>query len=143
MDGQECDVSNLDEPGNVLLVEDDEQVRRLLSWMLERRGNTIVEKSNGQDAWSFMEAEGASIRFAIIDLVIPGIDGVELAERIRLRYPNVGILLVTGHDAEEGRELIRQDPGVSLLQKPFGEVDLEEALAGIDHSPDPSMSALT
>jgi len=119
---------------NVLLVEDDEQVRRLLNWMLERRGNTIVEMADGEDAWTFMEEQGDSVRIAIIDLVIPGIDGVELAQRIRDRYSDVGILLVTGHDGEEGQEFIRNDPKASLLRKPFGEVDLEEAVASIDQS---------
>ena len=142
VDGQAPDSDDPNEPGTVLLVEDDEQVRKLLSWMLERRGNRIVEQGNGKDAWSFMEHHGGSVRFAIIDLVIPGIDGVELADRIRQRYPEVGILLVTGNDVEEVREVIRHDSGITLLQKPFGEVDLEEALAGIDHSQQVSVSGI-
>ena len=110
--------------------------------MMERRGSTIVEKGNGEDAWAFMEKDGGVVRLAIIDLVIPGIDGVELAQRIRDRHPDVGILLVTGHDAEEGREFIRNDPKVTLLRKPFGEVDLEEALASIDQSMEDTVSEI-
>ncbi|MCH2161605.1 MAG: response regulator [Phycisphaerales bacterium] len=120
-------IGTMVEASDVLLVEDDEQVRRLLGWMLERRGNSIVEMDDGEKAWAFMEGQGESIRFAIIDLVIPGVGGVELAQRIRTHYPEVGILLVTGHDGEEGMEFIRNDPMVALLRKPFGEKELEVA----------------
>jgi PAS domain S-box-containing protein len=108
----------------ILLVEDDAQVRELVSRSLTRSGYRVITAGNGEEA---LEVMGTTVLFhmLITDVVLPGMSGPALAERISERRPGIRVLFMSGHTgtatAPRGRW---DDEGISFLQKPFTPDDL-------------------
>jgi two-component system, cell cycle sensor histidine kinase and response regulator CckA len=112
-------------PVSVLLVEDQDGVRRFASLTLQGAGHQVSEAESGEAALELTRA-GDHFDVLVTDLTMPGIDGQELAERIRILQPNVGVVLMSGYAPDlEGTELV--DRSV-FLQKPFPPADLLAAL---------------
>jgi CheY-like chemotaxis protein len=103
----------------VLVVEDDDSVRRLAVLSLRSNGYAVMEARNAADAL-VLAGGSAEIDLLVSDIVMPGMRGPELAYRLREMRPAVKLLLVSGHaDTNEG---FRDDSGrvIQLLPKPFG-----------------------
>jgi two-component system, cell cycle sensor histidine kinase and response regulator CckA len=107
----------------VLLVEDDDAVRALTQRLLERDGHSVLAAANGGEAEQIVNAHQGHIDLLLTDVILPGIDGHELAERVVARLPDIHVLYTSGYSGDEmvGRGL---QPGDHFLQKPF----LPEAL---------------
>jgi len=102
----------------VLVVEDDDSVRRLAVLGLRSNGYAVFEARNAAEAL-LLAAGSASIDLLVSDIVMPGMRGPELASRLREMRPATRLLLVSGHaDTSEG---FRDDSGrvIQLLPKPF------------------------
>jgi CheY-like chemotaxis protein len=78
----------------ILLVDDEEEIRRLLTRRLTRRGYAVTSVTDGSQALAMLE-QGA-FNLAILDYMMPGMNGLELAAQCRLRYPSLKILILTG-----------------------------------------------
>jgi CheY-like chemotaxis protein len=78
----------------ILLVDDEEEIRRLLTRRLTRRGYAVTTATDGSQALAMLE-QGA-FNLAILDYMMPGMNGLELAAHCRLRYPGLRILILTG-----------------------------------------------
>jgi CheY-like chemotaxis protein len=103
---------------SVLLVEDDPGVREMTRRALEE-GGFKVEAANGRDALALLESLNAPIGLVLTDVVMPGIGGRELADRIELLHPGTPILFTSGYtDAEIVRRGLL-DPAAAFIQKPF------------------------
>ena len=115
----------------VLLVEDDEQVRQLLTRTLDRLGYDVLAAENGVDALEKLDRLGVRPDILITDVIMPRLGGRELAIEMRLRCPEVKILFVSGysHGALDAQALRR--PGTGFLQKPFTPHDLSHALGAL------------
>jgi len=103
----------------VLLVEDDEMVRHLMRQVLARRGYTVLEARQSDEALEICRAHDGPIHLLVTDMVMPGLNGWELAQRIAETRPEITTLFVSGY-AEAA--LIHQGIGdhtVKFLQKPF------------------------
>ncbi len=101
----------------VLLVEDEESVRQLVRETLESRGYTVIEAEDGERALSIAACHNA-VQLMITDVVMPGINGQDLAKQISKSHPNTKVLFLSGY----AEDTIRQDalePGTAFLQKPF------------------------
>jgi signal transduction histidine kinase/ActR/RegA family two-component response regulator len=111
----------------VLVVDDDALVGGATVAMLEDLGHTALEADSGERALKVL-AEKRSIDVVITDQSMPGMTGLQLARRIRERWPDMPIVLVTGHaNLAEGGE-----PDLPhLLTKPFLQKDLAEAVAAV------------
>jgi PAS domain S-box-containing protein len=110
--------------GSVLLVEDEESVRRLGRRALEAAGFRVHEADGGEEALRLVRRE--PIDLVISDIVMPGMSGLELAEHIARLRPGVPVLFVSGY-AEEHPESPRAPAGVrELLGKPFRPQQLVE-----------------
>jgi len=110
--------------GKVLVVEDDENVRSLVTRTLEQSGFNVIEAEDGDSALSICRAENEEIELVIIDLVLPGMYGVELLNKIKELCTDIKVLFISGYIDEELREkelLIRAYP---FLKKPFTLVEL-------------------
>jgi DNA-binding response OmpR family regulator len=96
----------------LLVVDDDEAIARALSRILESDGHAVRVAYTGLDALAM--ADGVSL--AVIDIMLPGITGVELARRLRARAPHFPILFMTG-----APELVQmaEFPGAQLMAKPW------------------------
>ena len=78
----------------ILLVDDEEEIRRLLTRRLTRRGYAVTTVSDGSQALAMLEQ--GPFNLAILDYMMPGMNGLELAAQCRLRYPSLKILILTG-----------------------------------------------
>jgi CheY-like chemotaxis protein len=78
----------------ILLVDDEEEIRRLLTRRLTRRGYAVTPVPDGSQALAMLEQ--GSFHLAILDYMMPGMNGLELAAQCRLRDPSLKILILTG-----------------------------------------------
>jgi CheY-like chemotaxis protein len=108
----------------ILLVEDEETVRRLTRSILERSGYTVVSAANGEEALNLDSLGLADLEVLITDVVMPGMNGRILARKMRERVPNLKVLFLSGYAADvPGVELSELQVG-ELLQKPFSRIEL-------------------
>ena len=103
----------------VLLVEDDEMVRALTRRMLETRGYTVLLASHGEEALQLLERQPGRIDLLMTDVVMPGMSGRDLADRVAESRPDIKVLYLSGYTDEA---IVRHgvlEPGIAFLQKPF------------------------
>ncbi len=106
----------------VLLVEDEAGVRRLVRRMLVERGYRVLEASDGKEALAIYERQRAPVDLVLTDIVMPNMNGNELADRLRALKPSLKILFMTGYSEEA---VLKHKPcSAPILNKPF----LAEAL---------------
>ena len=86
--------------GTILLVEDSDVVRDVITRMLEDAGFTVLPASGGEEALSISRRKDAPIDLLLTDIVMPEMSGVELADRLERERPDVRVLFMTGY-AEE------------------------------------------
>jgi two-component system, cell cycle sensor histidine kinase and response regulator CckA len=128
----------------LLLVEDHQQVRTLAHLLLEKQGFTVLAASNGGEALAMAAAHDGPIDLVVTDLVMPGMDGKELVERLRELRPGIRALFTSGYaqGVVEGRELDDED---AFLPKPYDQAELASAigavLAGAAHAGGSTSSA--
>ena len=102
----------------VLLVEDEDAVRALAREVLRRHGYVVLEARHGVDALRIAERHADEIHLMITDVVMPHMNGREVAERLARSRPKMKVLFMSGYTdhALMHRELT---PGAAFLQKPF------------------------
>ncbi len=108
----------------ILLAEDQPAVRRLLERILRAGGYRVLVTANGDEALDAAAAHGGPIHFLISDLVMPGMGGLELAERLRGRDSRIGVLFLSGNTIEYEHVIDERVPGAARMQKPFREEEL-------------------
>ena len=117
----------------VLLVEDEPAVREFLTSLLERLGYSVVVAGDGQQAIEIAAERQGRIDLLLSDVVMPRMNGVELAHRLAAERPGLRVLLISGH-AEKPEALMEQrlsGAPVDFLQKPFSAVSLANRLRRI------------
>jgi len=110
--------------GTVLLVEDDDMVRRMTSAMLKKIGYNVVAAQTPMDALSFCEKEDVCIDILLTDVVMPEMSGKELRDKIKRILPNIKVLFMSGYTADVILHHGVMDDGVYFVQKPFSLNDL-------------------
>ena len=105
--------------GRVLVVDDEEYVRGIVTSMLKSIGYEAVEASDGDKGLAIFSDPSSQFDACIIDLTMPGMGGIELLERIRDLDADIPILLVSGYSRHEVRQREAKSTNVSFLQKPF------------------------
>jgi PAS domain S-box-containing protein len=115
--------------GTVLIVEDEDPVRDLVSEVLSRQGYHTITARNGGDALQMARQYGGSIDLLITDMVMRRIDGRMLAKKMRSMWPDIRIMFMSGY----GREILQgDDPGeAAFLPKPFLPEDLVEKVQSV------------
>ncbi|PYV91536.1 MAG: hybrid sensor histidine kinase/response regulator [Acidobacteria bacterium] len=103
----------------VLLVEDEEIVRNLVRNILQRKGYTVLEACNGNQALQVSESHSGPIHLLVTDVVMPGMSGRELAERVMTVRGEVKVLYMSGYTENAISRHGFLDPGVAFIQKPF------------------------
>jgi PAS domain S-box-containing protein len=103
--------------GSVLLVEDDDNVASLVAEMLRELGYAVTRAESAERALSALSAE-RDVDVVFSDIMMPGgMNGLQLAEEIRRRRPELPILLTSGHADDAGRGA--PAPGIEILLKPY------------------------
>jgi CheY-like chemotaxis protein len=103
----------------VLLVEDEAVVRTLVRNTLLQNGYRVLEAENGSQALRICERHRGPIHLLVTDVVMPGINGRELAERLTQQRPELRIMFMSGYTDETIAHHGVLAPGVGFLQKPF------------------------
>jgi two-component system, cell cycle sensor histidine kinase and response regulator CckA len=110
--------------GTILLVEDEEGVRKLARMILERNGYTVVEAANGEEALRLLERHESRLDLLVTDVVMPGIDGGEVAAAVKRRFPAAKVLYLSGYTSDAVVRYGIQHHEVAFLQKPFSATSL-------------------
>ncbi len=111
---------------NILLVDDEEDIRDVLSISLEDRGYQIETAENGQTALDLYDQTEPSI--VITDIKMPGMDGIELLRKLKQRNPDIEVIMITGHgDLDLAIQSLKLE-ATDFVTKPINEDILEIAL---------------
>lgn len=110
--------------GTLLVVDDESEVLRLEVRELQTAGYEVLEASNASEALHLLNARGGAIDLLVTDVVMPGMNGIELATAVRWRHPEVGVIFVSGHLDEDATVRGPLPEHASLITKPFGPDEL-------------------
>jgi signal transduction histidine kinase/ActR/RegA family two-component response regulator len=108
----------------VLLVEDEDSLRRYVASILEDAGYLVLPARDAMQAIQIVSSPGLSIQLLLSDVVMPMLSGPELGARVRGLCPGVRILYMSGYPDNSVVHQGVLDRGVNLIQKPFGAEDL-------------------
>jgi two-component system cell cycle sensor histidine kinase/response regulator CckA len=103
----------------LLVVEDEEAVRRLTCEALRTYGYRVIEAANGEEALHICEQIRDTIPLTITDVVMPQISGRKLSEKLRELHPEMQILYMSGYPDDDEIQHEVLDPALFFLEKPF------------------------
>ena len=98
----------------ILLADDDLSTRQFLSAALQKAGHDVVSCEDGLSAWAAFEAAPVSFDLLLTDIVMPGIDGIELSQRTRALCPFLKVVYITGFAA-----MASDTENAKIIAKPF------------------------
>ena len=111
----------MSETTKILIVDDDPDIRNVLNLLL-RSDYETAEAADGAEAVEYMQ-QNPETDLVILDVMMPGMDGIETCEKIR-EHSNVPILFLTAKSAEQDRIAAYQSGGDDFLSKPFSQPEL-------------------
>jgi two-component system cell cycle response regulator CpdR len=112
---------------HILLAEDDESLRKFLAQALVRAGHDVIDFGDGSEAWECLK--GVRFDLLLTDIVMPGMDGIELAKRAAEMNAALKIMFITGFAAVALHPSSQAPKQAKVLSKPF---HLREIVAEID-----------
>ncbi len=120
----------------VLLVEDADGLRKLTYMLLEQNGYRVLVAANGAEALQMVQHKPERVDLVLTDVIMPGLNGHALAERLRVLQPGLKVLYMSGYTDHAIAEHGVLESGTNLLHKPFSEDSLIRKLREVlDASP--------
>lgn len=110
----------------ILVVEDEDAVRKVAARMLEAAGYQVITASNGDEALRTCEQHPGEIHLLLTDVVMPGMSGRHLANQVREMRPGVRVLFMSGYSPSAITHHGVLDPGTLFLHKPFRGKELRQ-----------------
>ena len=107
----------------VLVLEDESSIRGFIVINLERAGYEVVEAETGEEALSKLAAN-PDTRAVLLDIMLPGIDGIEVCRRIRLADPHIGIIMLSARSQEMDKVTGLMSGADDYITKPFSPAEL-------------------
>lgn len=104
----------------ILLVEDEAAVRNLVSSILTRQGYDVIAVECGDNAIEICRTSDRKIDLLLTDMIMPGIDGIALRQKIDELRPGIKTIIMSGYTGEKLEKAISLDPTVVFIGKPFG-----------------------
>jgi two-component system, cell cycle sensor histidine kinase and response regulator CckA len=108
----------------VLLVEDEESLRELVGELLEANGYQVLAAEDPRKAIETAERHGGVIHLLLTDVLMPGMNGRALAQRVRELRPDIRVLYMSGHTEDSIAQSGLVEPGALLISKPFTQESL-------------------
>jgi PAS domain S-box-containing protein len=115
----------------ILVAEDQEAVRSLAASSLRQHGYHVIEASDGGEALTLADRYAGEIHLLLTDVVMPGIDGKELSQRLKAVRPNVKVVFTSGYTADVIAQRGVLERGVAFLHKPFTPEELSEKVRDV------------
>jgi len=103
----------------VLIVEDELGVRSVIARTLAVLGYSVIEAHSGEAALSLPDEVWNEVSVVVTDIVMPGIRGTEVAERVRVRFPALPVLFISGYRDDPAAMAACEEPDRAFLSKPF------------------------
>jgi CheY-like chemotaxis protein len=128
-------VSTMGGSESILLVEDDELVRKLAQEVLGRKGYRVISTGMIEEALQIAESRQSPIHLVLTDVVMPGMSGSELVTRIQLLRPEVKVLFMSGYADHAIVHHGVIEAGMFFLQKPFTPALLTQKVREVLESP--------
>ncbi|GMT46787.1 MAG: hypothetical protein IEMM0007_0353 [bacterium] len=119
--------------GMILVIDDDQNIRELAKDMLETLGYTVITAANGMEGITLFRERKEEIAIVLLDMIMPGMSGAEVFQRLQSTDPDVKVILCSGY-SHEGLAGIKEllDSGVKgFVQKPFTRKTIARALKQI------------
>lgn len=113
----------------VLIVDDEDNIRKILAIQLKRLGHEVLEAPDGPEALEILSDE--SVQTIVTDLKMPKMDGLELLQRVRKAYPQIPTVMITAHGTVDTAVEAMKRGAFDYITKPF---DHEEFLKVIDRA---------
>lgn len=114
-------------PMRILVVEDDPSVAQVLADVLRFEGHDVLVALDGVEALNVLET--TTVDGVFLDLVMPGLDGLTVLSRVRIRYPTLPVVILSAHAETEETRRARELGAVDIITKPTALRELSEALA--------------
>ena len=115
----------------ILLVEDNPDVRDLARQVLENQGYTLLEAGDGPQALDVAASHAGPIHLLLTDVIMPGMSGSTLSERLVQSRPDVRVLYMSGYADDAIRHYGVLETGSAFLQKPFDSIDLAREVRAV------------
>ena len=110
----------------VLLVDDEEEFVETLAERMRSRGMEVATSNSGGDALELIDKDAYDV--VVLDLQMPGMDGIEALERIKRRKPDIQVVLLTGHATVEKGDEAMKHGALEFLEKPIDLSKLQEVI---------------
>jgi CheY-like chemotaxis protein len=119
----------------ILTVEDEDAMREVTRRILARNGYRTITCSSGDEALERARQHDGDLRLLLTDVVMPGMLGRELADKLRAVRPSIPVLYMSGYDHQTLTTQGIIDPGVVVIPKPFSEPTLIAKIREVLDSP--------
>jgi CheY-like chemotaxis protein len=120
----------------ILVVEDEEELRQLAVTVLVSHGYGVLDAANGRMALQLADRHLGPIHALLTDVVMPGMNGREVADCIKSRRPEVKVLFMSGYAEDVIATQRLREEGIALIQKPFTPDELISELRGLFARPE-------
>lgn len=107
----------------VLLLEDEKSIRDFVRINLKREGCDVIEAASGEEALTIADSQ-PNIEIAILDVMLPGIDGFEVCGQLRRKFPRMGIIMLTAKSQELDKVMGLEFGADDYVVKPFSPAEL-------------------
>ncbi|GAF21490.1 MULTISPECIES: response regulator [Shouchella] len=114
---------------NVMIVDDQFGIRVLLTEILQKDGYQMYQAANGKEALDIQELE--EIDIVLLDMKIPGMDGVEILKKMKERQPSIKVVMMTAYGELKMVNEALENGAISYMAKPF---DIEDVRQVIRHN---------
>lgn len=110
----------------VLIVENDPKSALELNGILVKKGFEVAAVSSARDA--LQELEKAKVEVIISDIVMPGMDGMEPLNNVKTNFPEIRMLMITGHSGKYGKESVMEAGADGFISKPFKNIEITRTI---------------
>jgi two-component system cell cycle sensor histidine kinase/response regulator CckA len=115
----------------VVLVEDEELIRKLLERVLESAEYEVLAAPDGERALKLIEGRAGELALLLTDLVMPGMNGLELARAARELQPDLPVLCMSGYSEQTLRDRGGEGDELDFIEKPFAPGELTDRVAAL------------
>lgn len=121
----------------ILLVEDEEPIRKFVKINLEREGYTVFEAGSGEEGIDIARSKQPQI--VVLDIMLPGVDGFAVCKVLRKEFPNLGIIMLTAKAEDYDKIMGLQYGTDDYLTKPFNPTELTLRIKSLERRLEPEV----